>query len=91
MLFSQHLLQTSIITSGLWLIRENLKDIFEESHCSPALLKLPFYSTDLVEKYCVKCTKVLAVILIFVGECVKCTKVLAATPFFVGEFDNLQR
>ena len=95
--FSQHLLQTSIITSGLWLIRENLKDIFEESHCSPALLKLPFYSTDLVavifffEKYCVKCTKVPAVILIFVGEYVKCTKVLAVTPFFVGEFDNLQR
>ena len=43
----QHLLQTSIIESGLWLIRENLKGtLFEENHCNPAPLKVPIYSTN---------------------------------------------
>ena len=38
-----------IITSGLCLIREKLNDMFiEESHGSPALLKMPIYSTELV-------------------------------------------
>ena len=41
--------------------------VFQKSHCSPALLKVPIYSTELVtvclfEKYCVKCTKALAAI-----------------------------
>ena len=46
---SQHLLQTSIIARGLWLIRENLKgtvfihgdlhNLFEEKHFSTAPLE----------------------------------------------------
>ena len=45
---------------------------------SPALLKLPIYSTELAaaiffEKYCVKCTKALAAIPFFHRECVNLT------------------
>ena len=44
-LCSQHLLQTSIIASSLWLIQENLKGtcLFEENHCNPAPLKVLLY------------------------------------------------
>ena len=50
----------------------------EESHCSPALLKVPIYSTELDAvifdwKCCVKCTKALAVFPFFHGECVNLT------------------
>ena len=48
---SQQFLHSSIITSGPWLIRENMAYLFEESHCSPALLKVPIYSTELVTVY----------------------------------------
>ena len=42
-------LKPSIITSSLWLIQQNLKvPLFGESHCSPALLKVPIYATELV-------------------------------------------
>ena len=44
---SQHLLQSSIIASGLWLIREKLICLVEENYCSPALLKVPIYSAEL--------------------------------------------
>ena len=45
---------------------------------SPALLKLPIYSTELAaaiffEKFCVKCTKALVAIIFFHGECVNLT------------------
>ena len=48
--------------------------LFEENNCSPALLKVPVYFTELVavifsEKYCVKCPKVPAATQFFVGEC----------------------
>ena len=73
---SQHLLQQSIVTSGMWLIRENLTGT--ERHYSLALLKVPVYSTELVAvifvwKVLVKCTKALAAILFFHGECVNLT------------------
>ena len=45
---SQHFLQPSIIMSGLWLIWENVEEYVEENHCSPALLKVPTYSSELV-------------------------------------------
>ena len=46
---SQHLLQPSIITSGLWLFEKNLRVyLFKENHYSPALLKVPIYSTELI-------------------------------------------
>ena len=49
---SQHLSQPSIIESRLWLIGENLRGtvffLFKENDCSPAPLKLPVYSTELV-------------------------------------------
>ena len=36
-----------VVTSGLWLIRENLNDmLFEESHCSPAFLKVTIFSQN---------------------------------------------
>ena len=44
---SQHLLQPSIIASGVWLIRENMK-VTEENHCSSSPLKVPIYATELV-------------------------------------------
>ena len=44
---SQHLLQSSIIASDLWLIREKLICLVEENYCSPALLKVPIYSAEL--------------------------------------------
>ena len=49
--------------------------LFEESHCSPALLKVPIYSIELVT-------------VIFVRK-LQCTKVPATTPFFVGECADL--
>ena len=47
--------------------------LFQESHCGPALLKVPIYSTEVVliiffEKYCVKYTKALTEISFFHGE-----------------------
>ena len=47
---SQHLLQSSNITNGLWLIWENLKVLclFKESCCSHVVLKVPIYPTELV-------------------------------------------
>ena len=45
---------------------------------SPALLKLPIYSTELA-----------AVIFFFEKYCVKCTNALAAMPFFHRECVNL--
>ena len=77
MFISQHLVQPSIKTSGLWLIREKLKEcLFQENHCGPALLKIPIYSTELVamfEKYHVKCPKALTEIPFFHDECVNLT------------------
>ena len=52
--------------------------LFEESHCSPALLKVPIYSTELLQQY------------LFEKYCVKCTTTPAATPLFVGECVNMQ-
>ena len=75
MFISQHLLQQSIVTSGVRLIRENLTGT--ERNYSLALLKVPVYSTELVAVIFVR--KVL----------VKCTKALPAIPFFHDECVNL--
>ena len=64
---SQYFLQPSIIINGLRLIWEKgwRVCLSEENHGSPAVLKVPIYSTELVaiifffQKYCVKCTKAL--------------------------------
>ena len=46
--------------------------LFEENHCSPAVLKVAIYSTEQVA-------------IIFVWKVVKCTKALTEVPFFHGE------
>ena len=46
--------------------------LFEENHCSPAVLKVPIYFTEQVA-------------IIFVWKVVKCTKSLTEIPFFHGE------
>ena len=48
-LYHNTFLQPPIITSGLVVDREKIEEcLFEEIHCSPALLKVPIYSTELV-------------------------------------------
>ena len=80
---SQHLLQPST-THPLyqavcgWFEKKLSACLFEENHCSPALLKVPIYSTELVAiiffgKCCVKCTKALTEIPFFHGKCLKLT------------------
>ena len=51
---SQHFLQPSIITSGLWLIQENVKGVFiwEKPYCRPAFL---FHRTT-CRNFCLKST-----------------------------------
>ena len=49
--------------------------LFEENHCSPAVLKLPIYSTEVV----------FVIFVVFVIYCVKCAKALTEIPFFHGE------
>ena len=45
---SQHLLQPFMITSSLCWFEKNWRGcLFEENHCSPVLLKVPIYSTEL--------------------------------------------
>ena len=47
---SQLLLQPSILVHAVcgWFEKNWMICLFEESHCSPALLKVPLYSTELV-------------------------------------------
>ena len=52
--------------------------LFGESLCSTALLKVPIYSTELLQQY------------LFEEYCVKCMKVPPASSLFVGECVNLQ-
>ena len=53
-LISQHLLQASIIASSLSLIRKKLEILylFEESNCSPAVIKVSIYSTSYCSNFC---------------------------------------
>ena len=52
--------RSAVDSRKFWIV-----SLFEENHCSPAVLKVPIYSTELVaiifffQKYCVKCTKAL--------------------------------
>ena len=46
--------------------------LFEENHCSPAVLKVAIYSAEQVAK-------------VFVWKAVKCTKAQTEIPFFHGE------
>ena len=71
---SQHLLQPSIITSGLWLIREKLKSMFISGK---TLWPCSFKGTYIFDRtscnnFCLKSS-------------VKCLKALTEIPFFHGE------
>ena len=75
---SQHLLHPSICPVFGWFEKKWMTCLFKESHCSPALLKVPIYFTELV-----------AVIFVWKVLC-KCTDVLVAISSLVGECVNLQ-
>ena len=53
-LISQHLLQACNIASSLSLIRKKLQILylFEESNCSPAVIKVSIYSTSYCSNFC---------------------------------------
>ena len=97
---TQYLLQPSIITSGLWLIREKLKSMFISGKqlwpCSFKGINLFHRSTCdnfcLFEKYCVKCLKALSEIpFVLYSDCKysKCfRRATVAFSTFKGEFRN---
>ena len=97
---SHHLVESSMITSGLWLILGHLKGtmFIWGKHCGPALLggAYLFYRTS-CSSFCskftvlIKCMKTLAVILFLHGECVNVANSHLQLQLFINYSKDFRR